>query len=201
MKICVFCASSNKIDPSYLELAEEVGAELARRGHTLVSGGARVSCMGAVARAARAGGARTVGVIPQALVDIEVADEDSSALIITADMRSRKAEMDRRSEAFLVLPGGLGTLEELFEIWSARVLGLHEKQLVILDPYGLYDPLRDLMSHLLDEGFARPKIFDAIGWTRTVGEAFDSLERRPVRIEPTPEDYAEAETSPGAAGT
>jgi uncharacterized protein (TIGR00730 family) len=194
MKICVFCSSSGRIDRRYLDLAEAAGAELARRGHTLVSGGATVSCMGAVARAARAGGARTVGVIPQTLVDIEIADEESSTLIVTADMRSRKAEMDRRSDAFLVLPGGLGTLEELFEIWSGRVLGLHDKPLVILDPYGLYDPLRDLMTHLLDEGFNRPKVFDALGWTRTVEEAFDHLERSPVRIEPTAEDYAEAET-------
>lgn len=194
MKICVFCASSSRIDRRYLDLAAEAGTELARRGHSLVSGGATVSCMGAVATAARAGGAETVGVIPQALVDIEIADNDSTTLIVTADMRSRKAEMDRRSDAFLVLPGGLGTLEELFEIWSSRVLGLHVKPLVILDPYGLYDPLRDLMTHLLDEGFARPKVFDAVGWTRTVEEAFDYLEHRPVRIEPTAEDYAEAET-------
>jgi uncharacterized protein (TIGR00730 family) len=193
VKICVFCASSSRIERRYLTLATEVGAELARRGHSLVSGGATVSCMGAVARAARAGGAATVGVIPQALVDIEVADNDSTTLIVTADMRSRKAEMDRRSDAFLVLPGGLGTLEELFEIWSARVLGLHAKPLVILDPHGLYDPLRDLMTHLLDAGFARAKIFDAVGWTRGVAEAFDLLEQRPVRIEPTAEDYAEAE--------
>jgi uncharacterized protein (TIGR00730 family) len=193
MRICVFCASSSRIDRRYLDLAEEAGAELARRGHVLVSGGAIVSCMGAVARSARAGGAETIGVIPQTLVDIEIADNDSSTLIVTADMRSRKAEMDRRSDAFLVLPGGLGTLEELFEIWSARVLGLHDKPLVILDPDGLYEPLRDLMTHLLDEGFARPKVFDAVGWTRTVAEAFELLEQRTVRIEPTAEDYAEAE--------
>jgi uncharacterized protein (TIGR00730 family) len=194
MRICVFCASSSRIDQRYLDLAEETGAELARRGHTLVSGGATVSCMGAVARSARAGGAATVGVIPQTLVDIEIADEESSELIVTPGMRERKAEMDRRSDGFLVLPGGLGTLEELFEIWSARVLGLHAKPLVILDPYGLYEPLRELMAHLLDEGFARPKVFDAVGWTQTVEEAFDHLERRTVRIEATPEDYAEAET-------
>jgi uncharacterized protein (TIGR00730 family) len=194
MNICVFCSSSGRIDRRYLDLAAEAGAELAARGHTMVSGGATVSCMGAVARAARAGGARTIGVIPQALVDIEIADEESSALIVTADMRSRKAEMDRRSDAFLVLPGGLGTLEELFEIWTARVLGLHDKPLVILDPHGLYDPLRELMTHLLDQGFNRPKVFDAVGWTRSVEEAFDHLERSPVRLEPSPEDYAEAET-------
>ncbi|GAA4482379.1 TIGR00730 family Rossman fold protein [Actinoallomurus oryzae] len=192
MRICVFCSSSGRIDRRYLELAEEAGKELARRGHTLVSGGATVSCMGAVARAARDGGAHTVGVIPQALVDVEVADEDSE-LVVTEDMRSRKGEMDRRSDAFLVLPGGLGTLEELFEIWTSRVLGMHDKPIAILDPYNLYEPLRDLMKHLLEEGFARPRIFDAIGWTSTVAEAFDHLERTPVRLEATAEDYIESE--------
>jgi uncharacterized protein (TIGR00730 family) len=194
MKICVFCASSSRIDRRHLDLAAAAGAELARRGHSLVSGGATVSCMGAVARAARAGGAPTVGVIPQALVDIEIADDECAELIVTADMRARKAEMDRRSDAFLVLPGGLGTLEELFEIWTGRVLGLHDKPLVILDPDGVYDPLRELMAHLVDEGFARPKVFDAIGWSGDVAEAFNLLERQPVRIEATAEDYAEAET-------
>jgi hypothetical protein len=193
MRICVFCSSSSRIDRRHIDLAAEAGAELARRGHTLVSGGATVSCMGAVARAARAGGAKTIGVIPKALVEIEIADDDSGELVVTEDMRSRKGEMDRRSDAFLVLPGGLGTLEELFEIWTSRTLGMHEKPIAILDPHGLYGPLRELMSHLLDEGFARPHIFDAIGWTTSVAEAFDHLERSPVRLQPTAEEYIEAE--------
>jgi uncharacterized protein (TIGR00730 family) len=194
LAVCVFCASSSRIDPKYISLAEEVGAEIARRGHSLVTGGATVSCMGAVTKAAKRGGARTVGVIPEALVAIEVADEaNNDELIVTPDMRSRKGEMDRRSDAFLVLPGGLGTMEELFEIWTARVIGMHEKPLVLLDPYGFYDPLRDLVTHMLDEGFARPKAFDAIGWAASVSEAFDLLERSPVRIEATAEDLAESE--------
>lgn len=193
LAVCVFCASSSRIERRYLDLATEVGAELARRGHTLVSGGAQLSCMGAVARAARAGGARTVGVIPEFLVDVEVCDTGNDELLVTKDMRSRKGEMDRRSDAFLVLPGGLGTLEELLEIWTTRVLGVHHKPLVILDPYGLYDPLRELVTHLLDHGFARPKVFDAVGWTASVPEAFDLLAKAPVRIEATAEDYAEAE--------
>jgi hypothetical protein len=193
LAVCVFCASSSRIEQRYVDLAAEAGTELARRGHTLVSGGARVSCMGAVARAARAGGARTVGVIPEALVDVEISDEDNDELVITPDMRSRKAEMDRRADAFLVLPGGLGTLEELFEIWTARVLGMHEKPLVILDPFGIYDPLRELMTKLLDQGFARPKLFDAVGWTASVPEAFDLLAKEPARIEATMEDYAESD--------
>ncbi|GLW62262.1 cytokinin riboside 5'-monophosphate phosphoribohydrolase [Actinomadura rubrobrunea] len=193
LAVCVFCASSNRIDRKFIDLAAEVGAELARRGHTLVSGGGQVSCMGAVARAARAGGARTVGVIPEGLAALEIADHDSDELIVTPDMRTRKGEMDRRSDAFLVLPGGIGTLEELFEIWTSRVLGMHSKPLVLLDPYGVYEPLRHLMSRLADQGFARPKIFDAIGWTGSVTEAFDLLERSQPLIQATAEDYAEAE--------
>ncbi|MFB4312720.1 TIGR00730 family Rossman fold protein [Actinomadura sp. 21ATH] len=193
LAVCVFCASSSKIDKRHVELAAEAGAELARRGHSLVSGGAQVSCMGAVARAARAGGARTVGVIPEGLVSVEISDEANDELIVTPDMRTRKGQMDERSDAFLVLPGGIGTLEELFEIWTARVLGMHTKPVVILDPTGVYDPLRELMVSLADQGFARAKIFDAIGWTDSVTEAFDLLERSQPRIEATPEDYAEAE--------
>ena len=125
--VCVFCSSSGRIDPSYVELAAAVGTELARRGHSLVSGGGSVSCMGAVARAARAGGAQTVGVIPRVLLDMEVADHDADELLVTDDMRARKGLMDARSDAFLTLPGGLGTLEELLEIWVSRTLA-HARQ-------------------------------------------------------------------------
>ncbi|WP_214109063.1 TIGR00730 family Rossman fold protein [Acrocarpospora catenulata] len=176
--ICVFCSSSGRIAPKFLELAREVGTELARRGHTLVSGGAIVSCMGEVARAARAGGAATIGVIPRVLVDIEIADTGSHELLVTDGMRERKALMDARSDAFLVLPGGIGTLEELFEIWTSRVLGIHNKPLVILDPWGLYDPLRALVEGMYDQGFTRPDVFDAISWTGSVEEAFDLLDKR-----------------------
>ncbi|MFI0483768.1 TIGR00730 family Rossman fold protein [Actinomadura sp. 9N215] len=193
LAVCVFCSSSGTIDRRYVDLAAQAGAELARRGHSLVSGGAQVSCMGAVARAARAGGARTVGVIPEGLVSVEISDEDNDELIVTPDMRTRKGEMDRRSDAFLVLPGGIGTLEELFEVWTARVLAMHAKPVVILDPTGVYDPLRELMRGLTEQGFARAKIWDAIGWTNSVPEAFDLLERSQPRIEFSPEDYAEAE--------
>ncbi|GAA4326062.1 TIGR00730 family Rossman fold protein [Actinomadura luteofluorescens] len=193
LAVCVFCSSSGKIDRRYVDLAAEAGAELARRGHSLVSGGAQVSGLGDVARAALAGGARTVGVIPEGLVSVEISDEDNDELVVTADMRARKGEMDRRSDAFLVLPGGIGTLEELFEVWTARVLTMHDKPIVILDPTGVYEPLRELMKGLTEQGFARPKIWDAVGWTDSVPEAFDLLERSQPRIEFSPEDYAEAE--------
>ncbi|SDI78496.1 TIGR00730 family Rossman fold protein [Nonomuraea jiangxiensis] len=192
MNICVFCASSQHIDRKYLDLAGQVGTELAKRGHTLISGGAKVSCMGAVASAARAAGGRTIGVIPQVLVDIEVADEESDELIVTPGMRERKGLMDARSDAFLVLPGGIGTLEELFEIWTARVIGIHDRPLVILDPWGLYVPLRQLVTGLYDEGFTRAAAFDAISWTTTVEEAFTHLEARPQPVRPSVAELGEA---------
>jgi uncharacterized protein (TIGR00730 family) len=191
--ICVFCASSERIDPRYIELATDVGTELARRGFDLVSGGGSVSCMGAVARAVRAGGRRTTGVIPQALVDMEVADGDADELVVTRDMRERKGEMERRSDGFLALPGGLGTLDEIFEIWVMRSLGLNELPLVVLDPDGVFAMMRAQVDDLVLRGFARPAVRDAIHWATGVGEAFDLLEANQVRIVPTAGEVLESE--------
>jgi len=194
--VCVFCASSEDIDDRYRVLAREVGAEIARRGHGLVSGGGRVSCMGEVARAARAGGAQTVGVIPAALVDMEVADEDADALVVTPDMRTRKHEMERRADAFLALPGGLGTLEELFEIWVGHTLGLHDKPVVVLDPFGFYAPLREQVAVLRREGFLRDHALRSVAWVTTAAEALDAVETglaAPVHDVPAPGEVLESE--------
>ncbi|MBV9293482.1 MAG: TIGR00730 family Rossman fold protein [Frankiales bacterium] len=191
--ICVFCASSEHIDQRYVDLAAEVGTELARRGHELVSGGGSVSCMGAVANAARAGGARTVGVIPGQLLEWEVADEAADELIVTPDMRVRKGEMDRRADAFLTLPGGLGTLEELLEIWVARVLRMHDKPLVVLDPDGVFAPLRQQVDELVAAGFARPSVRDAVAWASDVASAFDLLEQPRPQLPPAVEEVLESE--------
>ena len=174
--VCIFCSSSGRIDPSYVELATAVGTELARRGHSLVSGGGSVSCMGAVARAARAGGANTVGVIPRVLLDLEVADDDADELLVTDDMRARKGLMDARADAFLTLPGGLGTLEELLEIWVSRTLAMHAKPVVVLDPDGLFEPLRAQVDLLVEGGFVREGAQGAVTWVRDPGEAFDAIE-------------------------
>jgi uncharacterized protein (TIGR00730 family) len=182
--ICVFCASSLEIPHHYIDLAAEVGTELARRGHSLVSGGGSVSSMGAVARAARAGGAHTVGVIPDALRRLEVADHEAGELVVTPDMRSRKGEMDRRSDAFLVLPGGLGTLEEMFEIWVSAVLSMHTKPIVVLDPDGVFDLLREQLERLVELGFVRRAAADVVAWAREVPAAFELIE--------TPENFARA---------
>jgi uncharacterized protein (TIGR00730 family) len=191
--ICVFCASSERIDSRFMALATDVGTEIARRGYELVSGGGSVSSMGAVARAVRAGGGRTIGVIPQALVEMEVADRGADELVVTRDMRERKGEMERRSDAFLALPGGLGTLDEIFEIWVARSLGMHDKPLVVLDPDGVFALMRAQIDDLVLRGFARPAVRDAIHWTTDMAEAFDLLEAHQVRIVPTAGEVLESE--------
>jgi uncharacterized protein (TIGR00730 family) len=175
--VCVFCASSAGIDPRYLELASDMGRALGERGHGLVSGGGRVSMMGAVARAAREACAWTVGVIPQALVDLEVADVEADELLVVGDMRARKGLMDERSDAFVVLPGGIGTLEELMEVWTSRSLGMHVKPVVVLDPYGDFAGLRDLVGALGKRGFVRPSAAAHLQWATEVGEALDLVEQ------------------------
>ena len=173
--VCVFCASSTRVAASYVALAADVGAALAARGHALVSGGGALSMMGAVARAARAGGAHTVGVIPQVLLDLEVGDTASDELLVVPDMRARKGLMDERADAFLALPGGIGTLEELTEVWVARSLGLHAKPVVVLDVDGLYAPLRAQLDLMVERGFARPAAVEALTWTASVAEALDAV--------------------------
>ena len=194
--VCVYCASGTRIDPSYVALAEQVGIELARRGHSLVSGGGQLSMMGAVARGARSGGARTVGVIPRGLLDKEVGDQDADELLVVDDMRTRKGLMDDRSDAFLALPGGLGTLEELFEVWVARSLGMHVKPVVALDVDGLYAPLRAQLDLLADRGFVRRPALTALQWATTVTGALDLVEAglaAPVVLQPLAEEVLEAE--------
>jgi hypothetical protein len=191
--ICVYCASSSAVPRRYVELAAEVGAEIARRGHALVTGGGSVSLMGAVARAARAGGARTVGIIPRALLELEVADHESDELVVVETMRERKGEMERRADAFVTLPGGIGTLEELLEIWTARTLGMHDKPVVVCDPDDAYAPLRAQIDQIVERGFARPAIRDALAWCRTAVEAIDLAEGSGRAPTPTAEEVLEFE--------
>lgn len=175
--VCVFCASSLRLPDRYRELAAEAGAAIAGRGWDLVSGGGSISMMIAVAQAARAGGARTVGVIPEALVALEVADREVDELIVTRDMRQRKAVMDERSDAFLALPGGLGTLEELVEVWTSRSLNMHHKPVVILDPWGDFALLRQQVETWVDAGFVAPHAADHVHWATDVAGALAEIER------------------------
>ena len=179
--VCIFCSSAEHIDARYILLAEQVGTRIAKSGHTLVSGGARASMMGAVARAARAGGAHTVGVMPQSLIDIEVGDLDADELIIVDTMRERKRLMDQRSDAFLALPGGIGTLEEFFEVWTAGSIGMHDKSVVVLDPEGFFGPLWTYLESLVEAGFVRQAALDRVHRVSTVDDAFALLDQTPPR--------------------
>jgi uncharacterized protein (TIGR00730 family) len=184
--ICVFCASATRISGVHLELAAEVGTELASRGHVLISGGGSVAAMGAVARAARGGGARTIGVIPEALAGAEIADTESDELHVTVDMCTRKAEMMRRSDAFLTLPGGLGTLDELLEVWTTRTLGLHTKPVVVLDPEGIFTPFREFTGQLQAQGFVRPGALEAVTWVTSAAAALDAIEDEAASAQASP---------------
>lgn len=173
--VCVFCSSSRTIDERYLELAHDVGAAIAKRGWTVVSGAGSISMMGELGRAARAAGGHTIGVIPDALVALEVADHDSDEFIVTRDMRQRKGIMDERSDAFLALPGGIGTLEELVEAWTARSLNMHHKPVVILDPWGDFDLLRQLVNVWRDRGFVQQRAADHVHWATDINGALDAI--------------------------
>jgi uncharacterized protein (TIGR00730 family) len=174
VNVCVYCASIDTIPARYPALAAEVGRGIAARGWGLVSGGGRRSMMGAVAVAARAGGARTVGVIPQSMVDREWADHDADELLVVGTMRERKARMEERADAFLALPGGIGTCEELFEVWTAGSLGLHAKPVVLLDPDDHWAGLVTWVRGLADRGFVQRAALDRLVVTCTVDEALDA---------------------------
>ncbi|ANY05974.1 TIGR00730 family Rossman fold protein [Pseudonocardia sp. HH130630-07] len=160
--VCVYCASSDGVPAHYLDLASALGGGIAGRGWTLVSGGGRRSMMGAVASGARAAGGRTVGIMPQSMIDREWGDHDSDEFVVTDSMRERKRLMEERADAFVALPGGLGTCEELFEVWSSGVLGLHGKPVVVVDPDGHWDGLLDWATGLVDRGFAGPRMMDRL---------------------------------------
>lgn len=171
--VCVYCAS-RPVDQRYVDLAGEVGAAIAKRGWSLVSGGGRVSMMGEVARTARSGGAHTVGVMPRDLVEFEVADNDADELLVVETMRERKGLMDARASAFLALPGGIGTCEELFEVWTSGYIGMHAKPVVVLDPDGHYDGLLTWLRGLVESGFASQRSLDRITVVTEVEAALDA---------------------------
>lgn len=171
--VAVYCAAS-PTDPELLELAASLGAAIAQRGWTLVWGGGHVSAMGAVASAARAHGGWTVGVIPQMLMDRELADHDSDELIVTGSLRERKQVMEERADAFIALPGGVGTLDELLSAWTEGYLGVHEKPIVILDPWGHYDGMLAWIRELHERGYVTKAAADRLIVVDKVGDALQA---------------------------
>jgi uncharacterized protein (TIGR00730 family) len=167
--VCVFCGSNAGADPAYVAAAEAVGTGLARRGIRTVYGGGRVGMMGALADAARAAGGEVVGVMPKQLVDREIGHTGIDDLRVVDTMHERKALMVELADAFVALPGGIGTLEELFEVYTWAQLGIHAKPLALLDVAGYYEPLAAFLDHAVAERFLRTE-------TRAVLSVAGSLE-------------------------
>jgi hypothetical protein len=158
--VTVFCGSSDLVDERFFAAARELGAKLARRKWRLVYGGGSVGLMGALARAVMADGGQVTGVIPKALLDLGVGERAVSELIVTEGMRDRKAIMDARGDAFVALPGGLGTMEEILEVMTLKQLGYHAKPVAVLDLDGFFDPLWAQFQRGVDLGFIKAEYLD-----------------------------------------
>ena len=173
--VTVYCSSSTNIAPVYMDAARELGHALARNGWRLVYGGNDVGMMGVLAGAVRAAGGSVVGVTPRLFIDKGVADNACDELHVTACMRERKATMERCGDAFVALPGGLGTFEEFFEIVCGKQLAYHNKPIVLLNVAGYYDPLLAMVQHGLEQNFVRPRATGLYFVAATVEEAVEYL--------------------------
>lgn len=172
MKIAVFCASSISVSPNSLKIGYALGEEIAKAGHQLVWGGGAISVMGEVAKGVRSQGGYTIGVIPEKLTNIEFIDNEADEMHRVEDMRARKGLIEKLSDGFIALPGGLGTLEELFEIWVGRYLGFHNKPISVLDPDGSYNSLRLALDDLTKQNFLKPGQHELVKWCTS---ALDSI--------------------------
>ncbi|MEE4119151.1 MAG: TIGR00730 family Rossman fold protein [Paracoccaceae bacterium] len=174
--VCVYCGSRDGADPAFAADAEAVGALLAARGWRLVYGAGDVGLMGRVARAAQAAGGVTLGVIPEHLMAREVGKRDLDTLVVTETMHERKKVMFMNADAIVVLPGGAGTLDELFEALTWRQLGLHDKQVFLLNTAGYWDPFTQLLKSVVTAGFAGPdlaRMVTVAGSVAALGDAVD----------------------------
>jgi uncharacterized protein (TIGR00730 family) len=174
--VAVFCASANGTDSAYRAAAEELGHALAMRNIGLIYGGANVGLMQAVAEAALAANGKVVGVIPEVLVDLEVAHHGITELHITSTMHTRKALMGEKADAFIALPGGFGTFEELFEVLAWHTLKLHAKPILLLNINGFYDKLLVFLDHCVTEGMLKPRSRELLLVADTVDEALELLQ-------------------------
>lgn len=154
--ICVYCSSSEALDKSYYQAARELGILMARQHCALVYGGGRIGLMGEVARAVHEHGGKIIGVIPKSLEEKELAYEACDELIVTKDLRDRKAIMETRADAFVALPGGFGTLEEVLEVLTLKQLRFHLKPIILVNTNAFYDHLIRMCEHIYQERFAKP---------------------------------------------
>jgi len=181
--LCVFCGSNAGAQPAYLEAAEAVGRGLAQRGLRVVYGGGKVGMMGAVADAARAEGGEVIGVIPQSIFDLEIGHTGLDDLRVVASMHERKALMAELSDAFIALPGGIGTLEEVFEVYTWAQLGIHSKPLGLIDVAGYYEPLVAFLDHAVQERFLRSETRAMLAVSERLDDLLAQLEQwEPVTV-------------------
>jgi uncharacterized protein (TIGR00730 family) len=178
--VCVYCSSSDRIGRQHFELADTLGIELAQRQLTLVYGGGGVGLMGALARSVSREKGRVIGVIPDFMRAKELAFEEADEMVITTTMRERKAEMEARADAFLVLPGGFGTLEEVVEIITLKQLAVHHKPIVFLNQDGYFDPLLAFFERMFEQDFTRPLYRDFYHVAASLTEAFRYFDAYPV---------------------
>jgi uncharacterized protein (TIGR00730 family) len=179
-RLCVYCGSSGTVDARYREAASELGARLAAAGIELVYGGGRVGLMGLLADAALAAGGRVIGIIPSRLRDLELAHQGASELVIVDSMHERKRLMAEKADAFAILPGGVGTLDEMFEILSWKQLELHGKPILLVDIGGYWAPLRTLLEHIVASGFARPETRRLLRVVPTIPALMEALSQEPA---------------------
>ena len=177
--LCVYCGSSGRGRQSHHDAATRLGAILAEAGVRLVYGGGRIGMMGLVADAVLAGGGEVVGIIPRFLDQVEVGHSGVSRLVVTENMHERKEKMAELSDAFLILPGGLGTLDETFEILTWKQLQLHDKPVVIADIDGYWKPLTELIDSMIAENYARPENRDLFRVVASVEEVLPALDEMP----------------------
>ena len=174
--LCVYCASSDRLDPKYYAEAAQLGREMVARGWGLVYGGGKTGAMGTVARAVKQAGGRVVGVIPEFMKVRELTYEEADEIVTVITMRERKLLMETRADAFVALPGGWGTLEEMVEILALRQLDIVRKPCVFLNQDGFYDPLLQLFERMLAERFFKPSNMELFRVAATVPEVFAQLE-------------------------
>jgi uncharacterized protein (TIGR00730 family) len=174
-RLCVYCGSSGAVDQHYRDAASELGARLGAAGIGLVYGGGRVGLMGLLADAALAAGGEVIGIIPSRLRDAELAHTGATELVVVDSMHERKRLMAEAADAFAILPGGIGTLDEMFEILSWKQLGLHDKPILLADIAGYWTPLRDLLDHIVERGFAGPPTRSLLRILPTVSELIATL--------------------------
>ena len=176
MKICVFGASSRDLEQGYFDEAFALGAELARRGHTIVFGGGASGLMGATARGAKSRGGRLIGIAPKFFDEPGILDKDCDEMIFTETMSERKKAMEDMSEAFITLPGGIGTFEEFFEALTLKQLGRHAKAMAVLNTLGYYDALEAMVQRAVDERFLTADGKDLYAMFTDVGELVSYVE-------------------------